>query len=215
MNNFKELMFASVDMPILDCNHAAKEILALDNCVSFWDNYRHTKMIPLMTKLGSGLADNDLQGEFSWLPHAPIVVKEWFDTVVFPWIGMPARVMALITQPGVSNYEHIDCDIQELNTIQHKFRIVLQGRTDTLYFKTTKGDVFVPNISEAFVMDGGWPHGMTNATTEVKITLALGAPWPGNKNYTNLRLLMNRNDYQMPNDLTPFWKSKNTKILPF
>jgi hypothetical protein len=208
MNNFKELMFASVDIPILDCNHAAKEILALDDCVSFWDDYRYTKMIPLMTKSGLGIVDNDLQGEFNWLPHAPIIVKEWFDKVVFPWIGMPSRVMALITQPGVSNYEHIDCNIQELNTIQHKFRIVLQGRTDTLYFKTTKGDVFVPNISQAFVMDGGWPHGMTNATTDIKVTLALGAPWTGNKNYTNLRLLMNRNDYQMPSDLTKFWKSK-------
>lgn len=209
MNNFDHLMFASVNMPILDRTAAAEQILALDDRLSFWDDYRYTKMIPLMTKLGQGSktgASNHKEGEFAWLLYTPPVIKDWFDQVVFPWLGMQSRVMALITQPGTSNYEHIDCDPHELNTRQHKFRIVLQGRTDTLYFKTTQGDVFVPSIDQAFVMDGGWAHGMTNNTDQVKVTLALGAPWTGKESYTDLELLMNRNDYQMPEDLSPFWK---------
>ena len=202
-------MFAAVDMPILDRVTASKEILQLEDRLSFWDDYRYTKMIPLMTKLGRGAkfgTDNRNTGEFQWLSYTPAVIKEWFDHVVFPWTGMQSRVMALITQPGVSNHEHIDCDPHELNTRQHKFRIVLQGSTDTLYFKTTAGNIAVPDVTGAFVMDGGWPHGMTNTSNDIKVTLALGAPWTGKDSYTDLTLLMNRNDYQMPSDLTPFWK---------
>ena len=114
--------------------------------------------------------------------------------------------MALITQPNFSNYEHIDCDPHELNTRQHKFRIVLQGKTDTLYFITDKGSITAPDIEGAFIMDGGWPHGMVNSTNEIKVTLALGAPWTGNDSYDNINLLMDRSMHNMPVDLTNYWK---------
>lgn len=209
MNTFDHLMFANVNIPILDKQAAAEQILALDNSVSWWDNYRYTKMIPLMTKQGqfgvTGTDNRNRSGDFMWVPHAPAVITEWFDQVVFPWIGMHARVMALITQPGVSNHEHIDCDRHELNTRQHKFRIVLQGRTDTLYFKTRQGDISAPEAPGGFVMDGSWPHGMTNSTDHVKVTLALGAPWTGKDSYSNLDIMLDRRNYEMPVDLEPFW----------
>lgn len=199
------LLFASVDLVALDQKQAAKEILALPDKYSFWDDYRHTKMIPLMSK-GGMLASNSLPGEFNWTAHTPKLISDWFDNVVFPWMGMKSRVMALITQPGVANYEHIDCDPHELNTKQHKFRIILQGRTDTLYFITKEGNKYVPNIEGPFLMDGGWAHGMINTTNEVKVTLAVGAPWIGNDSYDNVELLMDRNDYVMPDDLSAYWK---------
>jgi hypothetical protein len=204
------LMFANVYMPILDKAEATAGILALPDNVSFWDDYRYTKMIPLMTKQGQGSlegASNLRPGEFTWLDYTPTVIKDWFEDCVFPWAGTRARVMALITQPGVSNYEHIDCEPNELNTRQHKFRIVLQGQTDTLYFKTTKGDIPAPNVEVPFVMDGGWPHGMTNTGTEAKVTLAMGAPWIGNDEYRNIDILMDRRQYTMPKDLTKYWKT--------
>jgi hypothetical protein len=114
--------------------------------------------------------------------------------------------MALITQPTFSNYEHIDCDPHELNTKQHKFRIVLQGRTDTLYFITNQGNLSAPNIDGPFIMDGGWPHGMINTTDQVKVTLAVGAPWIGNEMYDNINPLMYRSSYNMPETLTKYWK---------
>jgi hypothetical protein len=203
------LMFASVNFPLLDKEKAAESILSLPDSVSFWDDYRYTKMIPLMTKQGQGSiqgASNQRLGEFIWLPYAPKEIVHWFENYVFPWAGTRARVMALITQPGVSNYEHIDCEPNELNTRQHKFRIVLQGTTDTLYFKTTAGNIPAPNVEGAFIMDGGWPHGMTNTSNEVKVTLAMGAPWRGNDQYSNIDILMDRRQYTMPNDLTKFWK---------
>ena len=199
------ILFARVDLPTLDQADAARQILSIPDKFSFWDEYRHTKMIPLMSK-GGMIASNSLPGEFNWNSYTPKLISDWFDTVVFPWMGMKSRVMALITQPGAANYEHIDCDPHELNTQQHKFRIILQGRTDTLYFITNKGNIPVPSIDGPFIMDGGWPHGMVNNTNDIKVTLAVGAPWTGNNHYDNIELLVDRTNYQMPADLSAYWK---------
>jgi hypothetical protein len=164
-------------------------------------------MIPLMSK-GGMVASNSLPGEFTWTKHTPQIISDWFDNVVFPWMGMKSRVMALITQPDTANYEHIDCNPHELNTQQHKFRIILQGRTDTLYFITDKGNITVPNIDGPFIMDGGWPHGMINNSNSIKVTLAVGAPWTGNDFYNNIEPLMIRTNYQMPADLSAYWKNE-------
>jgi hypothetical protein len=203
------LMFARVDLPILNKERAANDILSLPDNFSFWDDYRHTKMIPLMTKQGQGSsqgASNYRPGDFTWLSYAPEEVVHWFESHVFLWAGAKARVMALITQSGISNYEHIDCDSTEINTRQHKFRIVLQGTTDTLYFNTSSGNVSAPNINSAFIMDGGWPHGMSNTGKDVKVTIAMGAPWRGNDQYDNIDILMDRRHYTMPPDLHKYWR---------
>ena len=201
------LLFAQVNFPSLDKIEAAKQILAIPKKFSFWDDYRNTRMIPLMSK-GELIASNSLPGEFNWNSHTPEIIKNYFDNIVFPWMGMRSRVMALITQPNVSNFEHIDCDPHELNTRQHKFRIVLQGKTDTLYFITKNGNISAPDIDKPFIMDGGWPHGMNNHSNEVKITLAAGAPWTGNESYDNIKTIMYRNQFEMPENLAVYWKKR-------
>jgi hypothetical protein len=108
--------------------------------------------------------------------------------------------------PGIANNEHIDCRLEEIGSRQHKFRIVLQGRTGTLYFKTKKGNIFVPDIEESFIMDGGWPHGMINDSLELKLTLAAGAPWTGYDFYDNVETLMFKEDYSLPDDLIKYIK---------
>lgn len=208
------MLFASVNLPLLDKELAAREILSLPNEVTFWDKYRNTRMVPLMSRNGT-TSRNEVSknsgGEFIWTPFTPKVIVNWFDNIVFPWMGMQSRVMALITQPNSANYEHIDCDPTELNTQQHKFRIVLQGKTDTLYFITKDGNIHVPDVNGAFIMDGGWPHGMINSTSEVKVTLAVGSPWIGNDHYDNINVLLERNNYSMSNDLSAYWKKFNRR----
>ena len=209
-----DILFATINIPILDKAQAAQAILALDPGLSFWDDYRYTQMFPLMTRNGNAGAqgaNNRREGDFAWTDYAPTVITEWFDNHVFPYIGMRARVMALVTQPGTANHEHIDCEPNELNTLQHKMRIVVQGKTDTLYWKTANGDVAAPDVDGAFVMDGGWPHGMVNTTNEVKVTLALGAPWFGCEHYPGMTVLQKRSEYVMPADLAPYYKIKPTQ----
>jgi hypothetical protein len=205
------ILFASIDsIPLLDKAQAAKELLALDESMSFWDDYRSIRMISLMSKNGGTTLNNitnSQEGEFVWTEFTPQIIIDWFENHVFPWLGKNARVMALLTMPGASNSEHIDWSSHELNTQQHKFRVVLQGRTDTLYWLTDKGKVFAPNIDKAFVMDGGWPHGMTNSTNEIKVTLALGAPWNGKDSYDDITILQDRNDFVMPEDINHLWNS--------
>lgn len=206
------MLFAKVDLPLLDKELAAREILSLPKDVSFWDEYRNTRMIPLMSRNGA-LSRKEVkknsQGEYSWTPAAPKVIVDWFDDIVFPWMGMRARVMALITQPNYANNEHIDCMPEELYTQQHKFRIVLQGKTDTLYFITKDGNIHVPDVDHAFIMDGGWPHGMINSSNEVKVTIAVGSPWSGNDYYDNVEVLLDNKNYSMPDDLSAYWKSSD------
>jgi hypothetical protein len=202
--NLDNLLFASVDLPMFDKQEATTEIFKIAN-KSFWDTYRLTTMVSLMTKTGDQPASNYLPGDFKWAEYAPAILVDWFESVGFPWLGMKTRVMALITEPNFANAEHIDCKLHEINTRQHKFRIVLQGSTDTLYFKTKQGNIHAPNIETPFLMDGGWAHGMNNNSLEKKVTLALGAPWNGLADYGNeVNRLMNRNDYQMPEDLKSY-----------
>jgi len=203
------LLFAKIDsIPILDKEQATKEILALNSKFSFWDNYRHTQMFPLVTKGGLGVdgTSNNQPGDFQWIEHTPTVIVNWFEDYLFPWIGHRARVMALVTQPGAANNEHIDCNPHELNTLQHKIRIVLQGNTSTLYWVTDKGNVPAPDIEHPFIMDGGFPHGMINTSKESKVTLALGAPWNGKDYYDDITILQDRNNYKMPADISHLWK---------
>ena len=207
MNN---ILFARANFKTIDKQFAASEILKIREDYWFWDSYRGTNMLPLMTKnsaTGAQGASNYRPGEFSWIDYTPDIIREWFEDEIFPWMGTRTRIMALLTQPGTANIEHIDCDLDQVGTQQHKFRIVLQGRTGTLYYKTTAGDVHVPDINEAFIMDGGWPHGMINDTDQLKLTIAAGAPWTGKDSYDNIDVLMNRAEHALPEDLTPYLKS--------
>jgi hypothetical protein len=203
-----DILFASVDFSRkIDKEQAVKEILPLiTDEYTFWDPYREITMIPLVTKTGAvGLESisNRFDGEFTWAEYAPPTVVEYFENVVFPWMGQRSRLMILITKPFAANAEHIDSKIHEVGQRKHKFRIVLQGRVDTLYFKTTAGDAYVPEVEGAFLMDGTWAHGMDNTTDDIKITLALGSPWEGHETYGDeVTLLMNRKDYKMPEDLS-------------
>ena len=208
MTNCDDLLFASIDIPILDCSQASKEILKIDNSFFYWDVYRNMKILPLMTKsglLGAEGTKISNNGDFLWAFYTPKIIVDWFENFVFPWTKQKSRVVALFTPPGTSNHEHIDASFNELEIRQHKFRYVIQGNTNTLYFKTSNGDVYVPNIKSAFIMDGRWPHGMSNTDKEVKITLALGAPWMGHSTYSNVNILLNRKDFKMPSDLSKFW----------
>lgn len=203
------LLFSTVNFPDLDCKKASEEILKVDKQNWFRDDYRITNMLPLMTM--GGLPGhfgtrNNRNSQFRWLWYTPDVVKNWFDDYVFPWMGQQSRVMALLTEPNFSNGEHIDCNPEHIGSRQHKFRVVLQGRTDTLYFITDKGNVAAPNITGPFLMDGSWPHGMYNNTNEIKLTIAVGAPWTGNEHYTNTTDLMFKDQYKMPEDLNKYFK---------
>jgi len=212
------ILFAKVFFPSLDKEKSTFEIMKIDKNLWFWDTYRSTNMLSLMTKkpivgLGPIAIKNTYEGEFQWLPYTPSIIVDWFETHIFPWMGTRTRIMALLTEKKNKNFEHIDCDEKSMNTKQHKFRIVLKGKTETLYFKTSLGDVYVPSVFEPFIMDGSWPHGMNNFDNDFKLTLAAGAPWTGNKFYNNIELMMKKTDYSFPPDYKLYFNGK--KLMKF
>jgi hypothetical protein len=210
----EDILFAELNLPLLDKKVAAEEILSIEEKFWFWDPYRGTNMLPLMTKDAKEQAlgtNNYREGDFEWTSYTPKIIKDWFEYIVFPWMGTKTRIMALMTMPGISNNEHIDCIESEIGSLQHKFRIVLQGNTDTLYFKTSCNNVYVPNVRGPFIMDGSWPHGMNNNSKQIKITLAAGAPWNGNKEYNMLRNIILKHNYKMPDDISLYLKSNSSK----
>jgi hypothetical protein len=211
----EHLLFATVDLPPINKKQAIAEIKPLLNTeCAFWDEYRETTMIPLVTKtgkLGVQSVSNRHQGDFIWADHAPPSIKDYFENVVFPWIGMRSRLMILITQPGAKNRIHIDSKVHEVGMKKHKLRIVLQGRTDSLFFKTKYGDKHVPEVDSPFLMDGTWVHGMDNNSDDIKITLALGSPWEGFNEYgPEVKILMDRRDYEIIDGLEQYEEKPGT-----
>ena len=80
-----DILFGTIDIPVLDKQSAANSILAIDDSLSWWDSYRSTKMIPLMVKTddypGKRLGiDNHRKGStFGWTEWAPTSIVEWFE----------------------------------------------------------------------------------------------------------------------------------------
>lgn len=213
MNRGDDLLFASISCLSNNLNRdqVSNEILNIDPIASFHNQYRNTIMIPFMTKnsrMGEDGIQNNLDGEYAWTSVTPKNIVQWFESVVFPWMGSRSRVMALITPANSYNNEHIDCNRPELNTRQHKIRLVLQGKTSTLYWLTDKGKVYAPDVDTPFLMDGGWPHGMHNDSNLPKVTIAVGAPWHGKDDYKDdIEILQKRSDYNMPNNINHLWNT--------
>ena len=185
-----KILAASLVFPQLDKQKSVAEIKAVDSKYWFYDEYRHTSMMPLMTmggKIGEEGASNfRTKEQYMWTPYASETLKQWFDQYIFPWMGMKTRISVLKTQSNQRNNEHIDCSPKAFGSQQDKFRVVLQGKTDSLYFVTRYGDIKLFDTEDPFIMDGSWPHGMYNFTSGEKYTVAVGAPWTGNESYSNL-----------------------------
>jgi hypothetical protein len=124
------------------------------------------------------------------------------------------RVTILRTPVGFGLNVHLDSTEDEIGTSQHKFRIVLNGNVDKLYFiDKHKNEVYIPDNYYTYVLDGSHPHALKPGTEE-KVTLCIGAPWNGELTPDYNKLLEN-SLYNMkvsrPESLEdswtdPFWK---------
>jgi hypothetical protein len=207
-----QLLAATVNLPDFDRAASLSQIQQIDESNWFWEPYRGTSMLPLMTMGGkggkSGTSNFRTKQSFLWCDYVPTSIQKWFDDIVFPWMGMRTRVMILRTQPGAANFEHIDCSPSSFGTLQHKFRVLLQGKTDTLYFITKTDKIFLFDTNKPFIIDGSWPHGMVNNTSDVKYTIAVGAPWCGNDRYLNLSNEMYCEKTLLPKNYTKYFDPK-------
>lgn len=207
-----DILFSElIDIEPINKEQAVEEILKIPD--EFWydDSYRNARMVTIMSKGGIGGrvgASLHRSGEFAWTEYCPKIVSDWFDKNIFSWLSQRTRITVIKTEPGAANYEHIDSAEEEYGTRQHKLRYVLRGRTDSLYYITNNGNVFVPEIHNPFIMDGSWYHGMINNYPESKITLALGGPWFGENSYPNIKHHLKRSDYAPIENFKNFFDPK-------
>ena len=124
------------------------------------------------------------------------------------------RVTILRTPVGYGLNVHLDSTEDEIGTLQHKFRIVLNGNVDKLYFIDKQlNEVYIPDNYHTYILDGSHPHALKPGTEE-KVTLCIGAPWTGksNEKYNDLlenafyKMKVSRPDNLKDDWTDPFWK---------
>jgi hypothetical protein len=192
-----DFLIASVNLPSIEEKQlVTQQILALQKKQSkTWDKARNINVVQLVFY-------DPVTGHTSWNKAAPPLVKHWTEKHVFPWIGYRTKLVALIVPPMADAKMHVDCGIKEIGTLQHRFRLMLQGNTTDIYYKTDRGEVNVPEILGPYIMEAGYPHAMRNTASEPAVLLAFGSPWHGKDCYEpdDIDALLSRRDYGLPVD---------------
>ena len=108
-----DLLYGALDIPEIDRKKALSEIKNLTLFKYwFWDSYRATTMLPVMTLHGqpenvSHYTEGISTGDFAWTSYAPPTLREYCEKYILPITGN-TRIMVLATKPGQENKEHID-----------------------------------------------------------------------------------------------------------
>ena len=170
MPDFSKLIFLPLDIPrppdISDVLDSVAK-LGPDGVNMVGDDYRISPSVILTTPQGEWLPIVDQIPEFA----------RWAHECVFSWTGL-SQMVVITTPPGKSMAPHIDCSPERfVNTLQHKFRYVIRGHTDTLRYLTDGENHLVPKTDDPYLISGKWPHDMTNTYHLAKYTLCVGAPW--------------------------------------
>lgn len=178
------LLYAKLPLEFTNHKIALEHYKSIDHNCWVRDTYRDVLMLPLYTPNGvvdpRTVIQNSREAELKWTKYADDSTINFFEENVFPWLDKKGRMMLLKTPPGDSMAPHIDCTEEEFATAQHKIRLVLQGTVDSLKFITKNGDLSpYSDHRNVYIIDGSWPHYMTNTFNDYKYTICLGTPWAG------------------------------------
>lgn len=217
-----DITFTALDLNISDEDRQTmyNEVMSTPEDKWHFNDFRGCYMLPVLNAGGQlggqEKGKNTKYGEFTYTEPAQnwTFTQNLLKEKVFPWMEPLGRVTILRTPAGYGLNVHLDSTANEVGTLQHKFRIVLNGNVDKLYFIDKHGhEVYIPDNYHTYVLDGSHPHALKPGTEE-KVTLCIGAPWKGNETEKYLDILDN-SLYTMkvsrPNSLEeswtdPFWK---------
>jgi hypothetical protein len=174
--------YQAIDLNITaeDIDTMAAEILAVPESAWIFNEYRNCDILSIYDK------------DFNWTAagNACTHLKHVYTTKIKPIMSAKGKIHILKTKEGDHIPTHIDCQEQEIPDLNHKFRIALKGKIDSLYFVDENDNkIYVPKEYRTYLINGGHPHGLDAA--EEKITLCLGAPWKGEDSYNNIIHRMN------------------------
>ena len=208
----KILTYCPIDIGLLEEERVQMrdEILSVSDDYWFYDEFRGCYMLPIFNgggKMGQ-LSDHKWDFDFTEAGKQCNNVMTVSANKIFNWMSPLSRLTILKTLPGVALNPHLDCSTYEIGTAQYKFRIVLAGKVDNLYFLNADDiKIFVPNMYKEYILDGGHVHGL-DAHKDIKLTLCGGAPWGRdirlpNETVYNKHLIVDR-----PTNLKKEWYRK-------
>lgn len=185
-----DFTFAALDLSISqdEKQKMLQEVLAADDNLYHQNDFRGCRMLPIYN--GGGVLGprrdgiNTAKGIFKYTPAGEVcpTIRKVCEEKIFPFMSPPGRVTILRTKAGEGLHIHLDSTFEEIGTRQHKFRIVLNGNIDKLFFIDKQGNkVYMPSNYDTYSMDGSHPHSIDPGDEE-KITLCIGAPWHGEDN---------------------------------
>ena len=207
------ILFADLNLPIINKEKSVLEIEECNEDLWFFNEYRSLWMLTLMSSSGDGKlsgATNRTKPtslSLKWTTYAPKTIVDYFENHIFIWMTCLPRIMILKTFPGNVSKTHIDCSPEEFGTRQHKFRIVLQGESNSLYFESKNGRIQAPKTEYPFIIDGSWPHGLVNDYYLPKYTIAVGSPWEGEDNYPLFNQVQFKYDLVFPENFDDYFDS--------
>ena len=189
MDSLTYIDLSSLNLPKIDTSE-------LDDVEWFYVKFHGAEMCSLYNIRNEGNWIKD------WALPPTSKIRQTLEDVIFPFLGGRGNVTIIKTTPGDELNHHIDSSADEYGTEQHKFRWVLKGRTDTLFFFDDKEQKhFIPNI-DTYIVNGAHPHGMENTGDDIKYTLCIGSPWKPNDIFL-------KNIDTMPKNYLPLPKLKN------
>jgi hypothetical protein len=217
-----DFTFTAIDLGITDNDrkNIYDEVMSADEKHWHYNDFRGCYMLPVYNAggvLGGQVEGRDTRnGMFNYTEamHNCSFTKKFLEEKIFPWMEPQGRVTILRTPAGKGLNVHLDSTEDEIGTLQHKFRIVLNGKVDKLFFiDKNHNKVYIPDNYSTYILDGSHPHSLEPAD-EVKITLCIGAPWTGQptKEYEELvnnslyTMKVSRPDRLEKSWTDPFWK---------
>ncbi len=217
-----DITFTAIDLNITDEDRQTmyNEVMSTPEEKWHYNEFRGCYMLPVFNaggQLGGQVKGKDTRhGEFTYTEPAQnwTFTQNLLQEKVFPWMEPPGRVTILRTPVGYGLNVHLDSTEDEIGTLQHKFRIVLNGNVDKLYFIDKQlHEVYIPDNYHTYILDGSHPHALKPGTEE-KVTLCIGAPWTGksNEKYNDLlenalyTMKVSRPDNLKDDWTDPFWK---------
>lgn len=217
MNDAADITWAAINLTIDDdcIKTILEEVLAVPEDMWHFNTFRGCYMLPVYN--AGGKIEENYQGKNMIFTPAGELCPTLKQTVlenIFPWMNPPGRITILRTPAGVGLKTHFDVNKNEIGTRQEKFRMVLNGNIDKLWFyDEDRNKIYIPEHYNCYIMDGGHPHSLDPGEEE-KITLCIGAPWTGSSTEAYDELIANspfKLKLKLPETydeewLDPFWK---------
>jgi hypothetical protein len=220
--NFMNFTFCAIDIGITqeEKKIILNEILNVPDKYYQGNEFRGCRILPVYN--GGGVrgqreeVGDTSKGDFKYTDVEGFLKNsiKIFEKKIFSWMNPVGRLNVLRTKANLGLNVHMDTKADEIGTRQHKYRLVLNGNIDKLYFLDKDSNkIYVPDCYDSYVLDGSHVHSLDPSDQE-KITLCVGSPWDGKPTNKYLNLIKN-SPYKMklsrPNYVEESWVDPHFK----